>query len=345
MAEYFTLSENENYSLADISKFNNLCFPIRANHHDYDIFRFVNNPFIVERNDSIYSVTKDGEYVAQMLTMPAPLSLNEKQIPAYWGQDYFVLESHRGEGFGKGLAPLYLGKDYYIAVGFSPKSAAIHQKMGAKKIGYLDYFEKWASPLHRIKFYIERGLKKKAKDEKSYAFPENIDNFRLIKNISDFKQSTLNWNTNTIETLRDPEYLQWRFFYKPNRYFLYQENTNKPNPAYFVAKPYFYKGVNWLKFVDYRFDIANLSEFENILKAGEKLCSQLNLYGIVISSSLKTSNKTLAENSFHQSGHEVVLTTYPFKHEETDDAHNHFMISFADSDLDMHTNTGKFNYD
>lgn len=344
---YFKFSEQEKYNLSTISQFNNHCFKIRGNHKAYDQYRFIDNPFSDKSYDFLYGVEKDDKYVAQMLTTPGALTFNENITPAFWGQDYIVLEEYRGEGIGKGLSDFYLKKDYYIAVGFSEKSAIIHQKMGAKKIGYLDFYEKWGSNLSKLKFIFQRGLKIKAKSTDSYYFPKSIGDFDLVEDIEKMQLSNLNWNKDTIETIRNKAYLNWRFFYKPNHYFVYQskQNDTSKNSIYFVVKPYFYKGVNWLRVIDYRYQINEISQFESFLDTIEKLRSELNLYGILISSSLEKSNQLLEKNNFKQTNHEVVLSTFPFEYEETDDPHNFFMISFADSDIDMHSNLGKFNYE
>lgn len=346
MLHYFHFSEQSKYSLDDISRFNDLCYAIRIPHKDYDIYRFIENPFASETFDNLYGVEKDGKYVAQMLTMPVPLSINGKEIPAFWGQDYFVLEECRGEGIGKELANYYLGKDYYIAVGFSPKSAIIHQKMGAKKIGYLDYYQKWASPLHQLKFLIQRGLKIKSQKISDYQFPETVNDFERIKSADEFYFPKLNWNKDVLESIRNKAYFEWRFLYRPDRYFVYQsKERNVGNPAYFVCKAYFYKGVNWLKVVDYRFDNSIPTEFENILNSVEIIRKKLKLYGVLISSSQKISNQIIRNNGFERYKHEIVLTTYPFEHTEIDEEHNHLVISFADSDLDMHNHLGRFNFE
>lgn len=345
MTNYFKLSENTNYILEKISQFNDECFPIRKPHRFYDVYRFVQNPFASIEKDFIYGVEKDGKYVAQMLTLPVPLSLNEEIIPAFWGQDYFVLEENRGEGIGKELANYYLGRDYYIAVGFSTKSASIHQKMGAKKIGYLDFYQKWASPLSKLKFLIVRGLKMKAKSVTSYQLPAKINEFKRIKTPSELQLPQLNWNENVIESIRNRDYFDWRFFYKLEPYSVYQsEKSTEGNPAYFVVKPHFYKGVNWLKIVDYRFNNSEIEEFYSILKSVDIICRKMKLFGVLIPSTQKISNEILHKNKFERYKHEVVLTTYPFEHPETDEEHNHFIISFADSDLDMHNYLGRFYY-
>lgn len=345
MIQYFPLSENNNYSLKDVTQFNNVCFKIRGDHFLYDNYRFVGNPFADKNRDFIYCVTKNEKYVAQMLTMPMPLSLNEEMINAYWGQDYFVSEEYRGQGIGKKLSNLYLKKNFYIAVGFSGKSAVIHQKMGAKKIGYLDFYFKWAPFFQQVKFYVHRALKIKPKNIISYHFPHEVNDFIKITDVSEIQLQTLNWNANMIETLRNRDYFAWRFFFKKNIYSFYQlQQKTTENPLYFVAKPYFYKGVNWLRIVDYRFKIANPEDFSKIVHTAELLRKQMNLYGILISSSLKISADILQKNAFKRSKHEVVLTTYPFIHDEKVTFHNHFMITFADSDMDMHTNLGKFVY-
>ncbi|HUH35333.1 MAG TPA: hypothetical protein VL022_05825 [Moheibacter sp.] len=345
MPNYFRLSENKNYTLKKISEFNDLCFPIRKPHHFYDNYRFVQNPFAPIEKNFIYGVEKDGKYIAQMLTMPVPLSLNEKEIPAFWGQDYFVLEENRGEGIGKNLANDYLKKDYYIAVGFSEKSAVIHQKMGAKKIGYLDFYRKWSSPVMQLKFVVHRLLKVKAQPVHTYHFPDRVKQFKRMKTAAQLNLPQLNWNQNVVETIRNRAYFDWRFFYKPRRYFVYQSQEKlEGNPPYFVVKVHFYKGVNWLKIVDYRFDQSKIEQFHSILESAEQLRKDLNLFGILISSSQKISQEKLMENQFTRYKHEVVLTTYPFTHEVGEENGNDFAISFADSDMDMHNYLGRFNY-
>lgn len=346
MLHYFRFSEQSKYSLDDISQFNDLCYPIRIPHKDYDIYRFEKNPFAAEKKDFLYGVEEDGRYIAQMLTMPAPLSINGKEVPAFWGQDYFVLDEFRGKGIGKELTNYYLKNDYYIAVGFSSKSAVIHQKMGARKIGYLDLYRKWASPFSKIKFLFQRGLKIKLKKISDYQFPETVNDFERIKSADELYFPKLNWNKDVLESIRNEIYFEWRFLYRPDRYFVYQSKERLTgNPAYFVCKPYFYKGVNWLKVVDYRFDNSNPAEFEDILNSVEIIRKKLKLYGVLISSSQKISNQLLKNKNFERYKHEIVLTTFPFTHPETDEEHNHFMISFADSDLDMHNHLGRFNFE
>lgn len=342
---YFALSDHSRYQLEDITAFNNRCFPVRGNHRAYDRYRFVENPFASEKLDFIYGVEKEGQYVAQMLTMPAPLSLDNRSVPAFWGQDYFVLEDFRGEGIGKKLSDYYLAKDYYIAVGFSEKSAIIHQKMGARKIGYLDFYRRWFAPLTKVKFLLHRLLKLKPKAVESYRFPQQVGSFHRANTAAELQLPELNWSAGVVETQRDHRYLQWRFFHRPHRYSVYHTaGVAGKNDTYFVAKPYFYKGVNWLRIVDYRFELSRPEQFDAILKAAQQLCRQLNLFGLLMPSSQATTAAMLEEKSFHRMRHEVVLTTFPFAHAETDEAHNHFCISFADSDIDMHSNLGIFNY-
>jgi len=346
MPYYFRFSEQQKYGLSAINEFNDICFPFRRPHIAYDRYRFVENPFAATEKDYLYGVEKDGKYIAQMLSMPAPLSLNENEIPAFWGQDYFVLEDYRGIGIGKELANYYLKKDHYIAVGFSPKSAVIHQKMGARKIGYLDSYRKWGSTFLKIKFLFQRGLKINSKKTSDYQFPETVNDFERIKTADELYLPKLNWNKNVLESIRNKAYFEWRFFYSSDVYFVYQSNEKSDkNAVYFVCKPYFYKGVNWLKVVDYRFDNTKPNEFRKLLSSIEMLRKRMKLFGVLVSSSQKISNETLRKTGFTKYKHEIVLTTFPFTHPETDEEHNHFIISFADSDLDMHNHLGRFNFE
>lgn len=349
-----TTPSNTLIDLHSVSNFNDKVMPIRKPHHGYDIYRFVENPFCRYRGDTIYSVILNNEYVAQMLTMPAPLVFKGEEIPAFWGQDYFVLKEYRGKGIGKDLANRYLAQDYYIAVGFSEKSEIIHRKMGAKPITYLDDFEKWQSFSKRIKFYIHRILKVKNKNISEYIFPKNIKignlNFKRIEDTSEINLPNKQWNDNCVETLRDERYFKWRFLYKPNRYFIYILENSNPNlnSPYIVLKPYFYKGVNWLKVVDYRFSLTSDTDFENLMDLANHFVKSMKLYGTIVSSSMKSTNHILQKLGFRKTRHEVVLTTYPFTHKEqekSEEMNNYVFMSFADSDLDMHNNKGKFNFE
>lgn len=342
--------KNLDFCFSLLEKFNKEKFPVRANSfNDYYKYRFIDNPFCEYPHDTIYSTIENSNYIAQMMTMPAPLSFNGESIPAYWGQDYFVDEKYQGKGIGKEMTRFFLGKNYYIAVGFSKISSIVHKKGGCRCIGFLDFYEKWKSPFAKLYFYIYRLLKFKNKPLEEYVFPEEIKGWKRFHSTDEISLPQKNWNKDTVETLRDKTYMKWRFFYLPNRYFCYQLPNKNPNenPSYFVCKVYFYKGVHWLRIVDYRFQKENTIDFTNILETAHLLVEKLGLFGVLISSSLKISNEILDQQNFTKTAHKEVLTMYPFAHEaveENDEMHNHFMISFADNDTDMHTNKGQFNY-
>lgn len=333
-----------------LKKFNEEKFAVRADSFDeYYQYRFIDNPFCEYHHDTIYSTIKEGKYIAQMMTMPAPISFNEQIIKTYWGQDYFVDEKYQGQGVGKELTRFFLEKKYYIAVGFSKVSSIVHKKKGCRCIGFLDFYQKWKSPLTQIYFYAYRLLKFKNANIASYSFPKEIQGWKRFESADEISLPKKNWNADTVETLRDKSYFQWRFFYLPDRYFCYQlpnENPNE-NPPYFVCKVYFYKGVNWLRVVDYRFKKETPEIFSKMVEIAEQLVEKLNLFGVLFPSSMKVSNDILKQNNFSKTAHKEVLTMYPFQHipaEENDEMHNHFFISFADSDTDTYTNKGQFNY-
>lgn len=320
-----------------------------ASFNEYYQYRFIDNPFCEYPNDTIYSVIDEGKYIAQMMTMPTPLSFNEQEIPAYWGQDYYVNNEYQGQGIGKKLSALFLGKNYYISVGFTKVSSIVHKKGGCRCIGFLDFYQKWRSPLAKLRFIIHRALKFRLKPLNEYHFPEEINTWKRVHSADDFHLPKKNWNEDTVEVLRDKKYMQWRYFYMPNRYFCYQSTQTKPNEnaSYFVCKVFFFRGVNWLRIVDYRFQKQHSEDFENMVKSAEQLAKELDLFGVLFPSSMKITNDTLEHYHFEKTAHKEVLTMYPFAHapmEENDEMHNHFFITFADNDNDMHTNQGKFNY-
>ena len=123
-----------------------------------------------------------------------------------------VDDDQRGKGIGKELSKYYLKNDYYIAIGFSPKSQIIHQKMGARKIGHLSFYRKWASPIHQFKSLFNKSLRIKPKSVISYTFPDEVNGFMRVKSPARLILPQLNWNENTIESIRNKEYFEWRFF-------------------------------------------------------------------------------------------------------------------------------------
>lgn len=340
-------------NLSEISTFNDQAFPVRKPHSRYDKFRLLDNPFVKNTEDIVYQEYSGENYVAQMITMPAPLIKNNTEIPAFWGQDYFVKEDYRGKGLGKNLAPKYLGQNYYIAVGFSPKSEIIHRKMGARPVGYLDSFQKWISPVRHLTFYFHRLLKWKTKALTEYSFPDKIHvdgrKFSRVRDAENICLPEKQWNCECMESLRNKSYLKWRFFYRPDRYFVYQSEREKhENPDYIVLKPHFYKGVNWLLVSDFRFKLNRKEDFASLIRLAEKICRELGLYGVCIATTLKDCCDTLLRTGYTRTAHKVILTTYPFTHpeqESEDEMTENIFLTLADSDLDMHDNRGKFNFD
>lgn len=345
MIRYFRLSEQSKYTLKDVSRFNDQCFPFRKPNRPYDVYRFVENPFAADKIDSIYCASENGQYIGHLLTMAAPLALNGDIIPAYWGQDLFVRKEHRRRGIGTKFTDYAAKKNYYMGCGISQISKPLYKREEIKTIGHLYFFRKRVNSWNRLKVRLRRKFKIGPKNIFDCKLPDQVNGFKRIKSPTDLHLPKLNWNENVIETLRDRQFFEWRFFYKFNQYFVYQTvKTENENAVYFVAKPYHYQNENWLQLVDYRFDNQNLVEFKTILEAAEKLSKKLKLSGILTNSSQELTNSVLKQNKFTLYKRNMVVSTFPFSHKETDEPHNHFIISRADSDGDMNLPHGVFNY-
>lgn len=330
----------------ELERFNEEHFPIRDRFKDYFEYRFLLNPHRSADYEGIFPIKQGGKIIAQMQTMPGSLQTDNQEISVYWGQDYIVVDAYKGKGIGKELTQYFLAKPYYIAVGFSEKSAVIHKKFGCKTIGYLDFYEKWISPFIKVKFLFQRGLKIKPKSVSEYQFPQKIGDFYLAQNAEELELHHNQWNNEVVEVTRNHSYLHWRFFFKPNRYFVYYKNNKNTNATYFVCKAYFYKGVNWLRIIDYRFSIEDKDQFKKIVNTAEDIAKHLSLFGVLVPSSMDVTKKELEQKNYQRTAHKFTLTNYPFPFAEVEveESNNRFLITFADSDMDMHTNKGHFVY-
>ena len=333
--------------LEKILNFNKEVFPNRPNSDEFLDYRLLKNPYSNRTLDSLYITENDeGEIIAQSITLPEKIAFKNQIYPAYWGQDYIVKEEYRKYGIGIGLSKLFLKKDFYFGVHASPKALQLQLKLGCKVIGRLDYLYKPTSYFHLLKFLFRRLLKLKNPSLKKYVFPSSINNFNLIERIEDFNAPYVQWNQDIIETLRDSDFIQWRFLFKKNRYFIYQmKNSETGNPAYFVVRPVQWKAVNSLMLVDYRYNIQKASDFVSILKTVHFLAKKLNLYAVFTSSSLTLTHEILLSNHYKKLKGSSIFCTFPFQHKaESETTNNYFQASLADSDSEFYFGKGKFIY-
>ncbi len=346
MIRYFALSERPDYTLADVTRFNDEVYPHRKPNEAYDRYRFANNPFAGDQKDFLYVAISGEKYVGQMLTMPAGITVNNQKIDIYWGQNYFVQDKFRKRGIGKKLIELSVGKEFYMAYGITSKSKNLHQSAGLRAITHIDFYWKWGSRFKQLKYAMNRRLSNARElKPKCYEFPQEVENFKRITSGAELNVPNIGWNPEIIETLRDKKFIDWRFFYKPDRYFMYAKNrSNDENSPYFVVRPTVHLNRYWLQVVDYRYSLRHNADFECFLRILEKLRKQLDFPGILIPSSLRSTHLVLEKKGFRAYRRRKVVTSYPFRHEESEKPHDHFMVSPADSDWDMHNRFGKFNF-
>ncbi|WP_128330374.1 hypothetical protein [Apibacter sp. HY039] len=346
-----------NAHIGDFEKivlFNEKIFPFIPSQSEYLKYRLLDNPNS-NSLESVYICLNDDKIVGQSITLPEKFAFKNKIYPGYWGQDYFVDEEYRKFGIGIGLAKLFIKKDYYFGMNASTNALKLQQKLGCKIIGELNFFYKPTSYYHIVKFLFHRFFKIKNPSLHQYNFPDQLNfshyenqNFRLITNIDDFVINTPQWNEEIIETLRDKDFMSWRFLHKKNRYYIYQStiHTDQNNPSFFVVRPVRWKAVNCLMLVDYRYDLNNPSELQTIINSVTKLSEKLNLFAIITSSSLTACNNILFNNNFKKLSSTSVFSTFS-KHItiEPSDTNTEFQLSYADSDAEYYFGTNKFVYD
>jgi len=341
--QYFRLSEQEDYSLSDVTRFNDKIFAHRQPNKAYDLYRFQDNPFAHQKKDYLYIATSNGSIIGQLLTLPSGLAFNNKKLKAYWGQDYILKEEFRKKGIGRKLLELGSQNKYYMGFGMTSISRKIHKKINIPIIGRVNFYQKWNSKVSRLKHALKRRLwPQKSTLQNITQFPKKIHGFKRITSAQDLHLPNINWSAHTLETLRNKAFIHWRFFYKPNHYFMYAQTKSKQkNTQYFVVQPKIHHNSYWLQVIDYRYDIHHKTNFKIFLSALEQLRRMMSFTGVLIATTLKKERKVLKAQGFTRFKKRIVVSTFPFKHQKTN---NYFISNLADSDWAMHNSFGEFNF-
>jgi len=306
--------------IALLYDFNYRMFPERKNYKEVldfwlnkesDAYKFFN---IVYDNEMIYG---------QCLYSPMNYFYNNEKKSSVWGFDLIVNENERKNVYGIDL--LLYGKERFtesFATGSGPLALKINLKLGYKFIGEIKKYVGILNPFYLVSSF--RGIISINK------FPNNSNKYEKI-DVDNLPDKNCPHNNDLLEISRENDFLKWRFFNKLHEYAIYKM-VDSDN--YFVLRTIVKKHITCMVLVDFRCNMADINEFETILKAVKEIMNKLRLSVLITGSSLHISDKILEKYHFKAIGrNRPIISSVSFKDRKEDIENRKFiLLTLADSD-------------
>jgi hypothetical protein len=331
-------------NLSALVEFNKKMYPMRNKIEESIKYRFFDNPTVSQPWEySIIAENGNGEIIGQYLLMPSLFYFQANKYKALWGMDYIVDETHRKSSIGAFLAKKATTESHFGFV--NGKSLKILTGLHEQNIGSLVKFIRLNSLFLALKFIF----KTEPKDLSKIKIPPSIKTkkgvFNRIYNPDEIISHEGFWNEDTLEFIRDEEFLRWRFFYYADKYFVYKYSQNNNNgsvkPTYFIVRPVVWKNVNCLLLVDYRYDMNSRNHFKEIIKATIKFMRKTNLAATITGSSLTRNNFLLKKKMFFPFGTKLSIVTNCLSNIKLE-KHFKIMATFADADTELYYGNRKW---
>jgi hypothetical protein len=301
-----------------------------------------NNPLAQSKSNlpGLVTITTDNELVGQFLMSPFEFLLRGKKHSGYFGYDFFVKEEFRSRGAG---ALLFVqGVRMYgpfIGVGLTPIVEKISKAAGMQTIGQLKRFIWVKNPLllsgHLLKQRFMSGSSEADKTPSREPLADSVTvsgvSFQLAESLID--GFGLCSSDETLEPVRSKEFLQWRFGDSPCRYHVYVQ-PKSPGPLYFAVRRTVYQGMKLLLIVDYRFPQGQWQTLDFILQAAKEIATQVQLDGVMMSSTCVPAEEALVRERFKTAGRTSSVIAY-LPSQEFSPPVNSICLTVADSDLEF----------
>ncbi len=318
-------------------RFNEYVFPGRSDVRKRFVWHYIRNPALgtKEKPYILLYYNEGKEIVGQSLLNAVRWHLNGKGREGCFGADFYVLDKYRGAvGAAMIMKTIKDAKGYFV-IGISDISKKLVERLGIRTIGKLKIFI-WLNPLAPIaliKEFMRKPMNSKSRRE---YFPREIKangtEFKLINKIEDWKE--YHWSK-TVEFSRSREFLNWRFFDSPRKYYFYISN-DPGKPVYFVVRKCRIKGMNILVLVDYRIPYMDADALNSILKASKSLVMKNNCIGILVGSSHRFFDKELKKSFFFYTRKgSRIMTGIKDVFDGVSEKRNLIYVTLADSDVDL----------
>ena len=311
-------------------------------------YRFFYNPRSVETSNEILIALDDNNIIiGQILMMPVEFNYKGNVFPAYFGMDYFVNKEYRNSLAGMILANKAKDVKYHFGIAFTVNSSKIFRLFKEKNAGNLEVYFR---PNVLLPYYnfISRSKKNKSCVRN---FPFQVKTrggvFQRIYEPDDILSFSGSWNNDLIEFSRNRSFLEWRFFFYPDKYIVYKyistSNENLGSPIYFVVRPVLWKRMNCILLVDYRFDLKMKHVFRKILDSTTKLSTTHKFEATITGCSLPGYKNLLRSKLYFKIGEKrEILTNFQLDDKDFDNKIDEIFVTFADSDSDFYFGNGKW---
>ncbi len=325
--------------LDNLVNFNKKVYPNRTKVRERIKWQYLDNPLMKDKISILLLLENENEIVGQILLCPFNWYYDKMPNQSFWGCDWFVLKEHRGNG--KLLMKRTI-EDHgtYFGIGHSEAAERIVTSYGLKKIGNLMKFIWLKNPVSLVKLSIKVAIKRHSKSRPIHGpitFPSNVSSkdheFELIEDLKEWEQRP--WKS-TLEFARSFEFLKWRFFQTPIKYYFYK-NKSTSHPAYFVTRISMWRGMRMLVLVDYRLSHDDAKIWRAIIKASKSLARTLDCEGVITQSSHRFFDRELKSNMFFKIGRDNFIMTYSKSAYPEDAIQNRNLVfaTSADSDVDL----------
>lgn len=338
-----TISQAQIEDFEELILFNKEMYPDRHHTAEFFKYRYLNEKTPGKLSDVVIAKW-DDQIIGQRMVLQNKVALNEKIYDCNWVNDMIVKPEFRGKGVANGLVKK-LTEIYpsFSSLNTVEQSIKMYEKIGSKRINKLKLYIKPLNFLSFSSFLTKLMLKKETAKQSQLPkidYPGLSNEFSRIHNSSEIVNQNYNWNNDWIESLRTQDVIDWRFFYKPDVYGFYQLNhpTKQKNPAYFIVRPIFWKGMNCLMMVDARYNIGSGDDLL-IAKATKKIAKKNRFDAILWGTTIPSTQKKLAK--FRYIKYAELPMTCNLK---ISDQPLQFVAHFADSDLDFNYSNTPFVY-
>jgi hypothetical protein len=309
----------------ELVAFNNQSYPKKTNSTKLLKFWFDKSKDEIE--NSIILVN-NGRIFGQLLTSRNMFFYKGKSTSCKWFFNYIVDEKYRKSGYGIDLLIKATSNDNLLfGAGSAPLALKIELKMGFILIGELKKFIAISFFPSIISSFFRNNISENT-------FPERISKNGVTFNkvdVSYFFNHSVPFNENLLEFGRDNNYLKWRFFSGLHDYVVYKSANNN---NYFAVRTIIRKSITCLVLVDYRCNLANDDEFEEILHTVKSISKKLKIGVIITASSLKCVDNILEKRKFKSIGRHRPLIAYRSFKDEDKRINNRelVLVTLADSD-------------
>ncbi len=277
-------------------------------------------------------ICDDDKIIGVNLCISTKAMINNEEYDIVWSYDTLVLPDYRTTDAGTFIVEFWYKRKDIFGAGLSEISEKMSKVMKSKFIAYATAYIKFNLTSRYLINLIRPIFPLQSVYEKEFPLTLSVQDtkFQKINSPEDFVVPESGyWNNGIIEFKRDIDFIAWRFFQSDSRYTVYQEIGGN---VYFACRIIEWHNIPLLYIVDYRFDLAQIEVFNDIIDGALILMKKLNCAGLYIRCSLEPLREICEKRHFLGKGQGAQIVTR-FKPATKGDYPVFFTA--ADSDMDF----------